>query len=58
MGRKRRKFDKEFKIEAVGLACHGDCTFAQVERDLDIHPNTSSLWKTRYSTISEPPFTA
>jgi len=36
MGRKRRKFNAEFKSEAVRLCKVGDRTVRQVAKDLDL----------------------
>jgi len=36
---KRRRFTREFKIEAVGLATSSDHTVPEAAQDLEIHPN-------------------
>ena len=41
----RRKFDREFKIEAVRLITRGNRTLTQVARDLGIHETVLSRWK-------------
>jgi len=41
----RRKFDREFKVEAVRLISRGDKTLSQVARDLGIHETVLSRWK-------------
>ena len=45
MGKRKRKYDKEFKIEAVRLATKSDRSTAEVARDLGIHPNLIYNWK-------------
>jgi len=45
MSEPRRKFDREFKREAVQLATRGDKTLTQVARDLGISTNVLSRWK-------------
>ena len=42
---KRRKFDKQFKQDAVHLAMEGKQSIAAVARDLGIDPNTLYTWK-------------
>ena len=41
----RRRFDREFKHEAVKLATRGDKTMTQVALDLGISTNVLSRWK-------------
>jgi transposase len=45
MSAPRRKFDREFKREAVKLATRGDKSLTQVARDLGISTNVLSRWK-------------
>ena len=45
MARTRRKFSKEFKIEAVKLVTEGGMSITQVARDLDIGRNLLARWK-------------
>ena len=45
MAQTRRKFSKEFKIEAVRLVTEGGMSISQVAQDLDIRPNLLSRWK-------------
>lgn len=39
MGEMRRRFTKEYKIEAVRLATVGDKSLAQVARELGLRPD-------------------
>jgi transposase len=43
-GKKRRRFDREFKIEAVRVALSGERTQKDVARDLGINPETLYRW--------------
>ena len=41
----RRKFSREFKLEAVRRATSGEQSLAQVARDIGVHPNLLRSWK-------------
>ena len=41
----RRKYDREFKIEAVKLVTRSDKTQAQVSRDLGVSVNQLAHWR-------------
>ncbi len=41
---KRRKFSREFKIEAVKLVRERGVSVAQASRDLDVHENVLRKW--------------
>ncbi len=45
MVRERRKFSREFKLEAVRLATSGDRTVAQVARQLGIRADLLHKWE-------------
>ena len=45
MGRTRRSFSKEFKVEAVRLLMANRCSVAQVARDLGIRDTMLGRWK-------------
>ena len=45
MGRTRRSFSKEFKVEAVRLLMANGCSVAQVARDLSIRDTMLGRWK-------------
>lgn len=47
--RKHRKFDREFKIEAVRLVTESGRAIAEVARSLDIHENLLRRWKNQFS---------
>jgi transposase len=40
----RRKFDREFKVEAVKLVKERGVSVAQAARDLDVHENVLRKW--------------
>ena len=40
----RRKFSREFKIEAVRLVRERGVSVAQASRDLDVHENVLRKW--------------
>ncbi len=48
MGKVRRKYDKEFKKEAVHLVIERGCSVSEVARDLGIHPVLLGKWKRLY----------
>ncbi len=50
----RRKYTKEFKLEAVRLA--GEQGVAKTARDLDINENMIYRWRNRLSTDGEQAF--
>ncbi|GJL66404.1 MAG: transposase [Nitrospirales bacterium] len=45
MGRTRRSFSQEFKVEAVRLVTEKNCSVAQVARDLGIRDTMLGRWK-------------
>lgn len=47
--RKYRKFDKEFKLEAVRLVTERGRKVAEVARSLGVHENLLYRWKNQYS---------
>ena len=52
----RRKFDQEFKMEAVRLVTEGGETVVSVARDLGIHENLLRRWKNQYLEEGEQAF--
>ena len=47
-GKRNRKYDKEFKEEAVRLATEGGRKATEVARSLGIHENLLHTWKRKY----------
>ncbi len=45
---KRRRFDREFKRQAVSLASEEGQSAGQVARDLDIRPEMLRRWKKQF----------
>ncbi len=45
MGEKRRKFSREFKLEAVRMVTAGGHGLSVVARDLDVRPDMLRRWK-------------
>ena len=46
---KRRKYDREFKVEAVKLVTEGGRTVAEAARNLGIHENLLYKWREKYT---------
>jgi transposase len=44
MARNRRKFSREFKMEAIRLAREGDRPVSHVARELGVRPDLLSAW--------------
>ena len=53
---RRRRFDKEFKLEAVRLVVEEGRPVAEVSRGLGIHENLLHVWKRRYKEDMIDPF--
>lgn len=53
---KRRRFSRDFKMEAVNLVTKGGNSIVDVARDLGLHPNTLGLWKKQLSEDPEQAF--
>ena len=54
--RGRRKFDREFKEDAIRLIVDGGRTVRDVARDLGIHENMLHRWKQEYLQDTEHSF--
>ena len=46
----RRKFSREFKLEAVRLVRERGVSVAQASRDLDVHQNVLRKWVREFAT--------
>jgi transposase-like protein len=53
--RKRRKFSREFKAEAVRLTRLGDRTIEQVGKDLDLTDSALRRWVQELAPEAKPP---
>ena len=47
----RRKFSREFKIEAVRLVRELGASVAQASRDIDVHENVLRKWAKEFARI-------
>ena len=56
MGAMRRKFSREFKLEAVRMVTEGGHSLAQVARDLDIRPDMLRRWRRQFEQDPEEAF--
>jgi len=54
--RGRRRYDREFKEDAIRLIVDGGRTVREVARDLGIHENMLSRWKKEYLQDKEHSF--
>ena len=52
----RRKYDREFKIEAVRLVTEGNRKATEVARDLGINANQLYLWKKKLAEDADEAF--
>jgi transposase len=52
MATRRRRFDKQFKLDAVRLVQESDRPVAEIARELGIHPNI--LYKWRDQLLADP----
>lgn len=53
MERKRRKFTKEFKEEAVKLVLEEGYRISEAARNLDIHENLLRRWKREFEGVDK-----
>lgn len=49
MSKKRRKYTREYKVEAVKLVTEGGQTIAQAARDLGLGANVLQRWKKQFT---------
>ena len=56
MAKKRRKYTKEFKVDAVRLVLDQGRTIADVARSLGIGEGVLSQWKSNYAKLSTEAF--
>ena len=52
MGTRRRRFDKQFKLDALRMVQESNRSIASIARDLGIHPNV--LYKWREQLLADP----
>ena len=56
MGNVRRKFSREFKLEAVRMVTEGGYSAPQVARDLEIRPEMLRRWRRQFEKDPEQSF--
>ena len=56
MGRKRKNYRREFKIEAVSLITDGELSISQAARDLGISQTVLGRWKKQFEEDPEQAF--
>ena len=54
--RKKRRFDRDFKISAVKMVTEGGHKSSEVARSLGIKPNQLYSWKHQFSSDAEKAF--
>jgi transposase len=52
MGTRRRRYDKQFKLDALRMIEESDRSVASIARDLGMHPNV--LYKWRQQLLDDP----
>jgi transposase len=52
----RRRFDREFKLEAVRLVHQDGRTLKSVAEELGLHPNVLSRWRREFQREAEDAF--
>ncbi len=53
---RRRKFSREFKVEAVRMVTHGGHDLYEVARDLEIRPDMLQKWQRKVEQDGEGAF--
>jgi len=48
--KKRRTYDRQFKIDAVNLVVNGERSVSEVARDLGVDPSVLHRWKRKLTT--------
>jgi transposase len=56
MGEKRRKFKREFKLEAVRMVVEGGHRVTEVARDLDLRPDMLRRWQREFEGDQQQAF--
>ncbi len=53
---RRRKYSREFKVQAVQMVTDQGLSVSEVARDLGIHPTLLQKWKKQFSELAEQAF--
>ncbi len=56
MGAKRRKFNREFKLDAVRMVVEGGHVLSEVARDLDLRPDMLHRWQREFQADERQAF--
>jgi len=56
MGTKRRKYNREFKLEAVRMVLEGERTLTQVAKNLGVNRNMLGRWRDELRRDAEEAF--
>jgi transposase len=56
MERKRKKYTREFKLEAVRLSEESELSLVELAAELGIHANTLSKWRREYAVDGQDAF--
>ena len=54
--KKRKTYDRQFKIDAVNLVVNGERSVSEVARDLGIEPNMLHRWKQKLTAKGSESF--
>ena len=56
MGKKRRRFSQEYKLEVVDMIVHGGQAVHDLARDLDLRPDMIQRWVKKYESAGDQAF--
>lgn len=56
MVHRRRRYDRQFKLDALRMVAEGDRPVAAIARDLGIHPNVLYKWRDQLEADPEHAF--
>ena len=56
MAARRRRFDRQYKLDAVRMIQDSDRPIASIARDLGIHPNILYKWRDQFLTDPDEAF--
>jgi transposase len=56
MGRRHRRYDKQFKLDALRMVSESDRSLTSIARDLGIHPNLLYKWRDQFEADPDNAF--
>lgn len=56
MATRRRRFDRQFKLDAVRMTQESDRPVAEIARELGVHPNALYRWRSELISDTEHAF--